>query len=337
MKPYNRQPAIQLLTKQTRVFVLAFLSILSLVSCKKLNNPKSDGIQPAITTKSDPSPRALPAPGSTASDTHDSRIPITDQLVNQVKASTLYDFEKEELLNILTSLQEDPKTNKPLRKVDTIDYMLAFDYALDLADPTILQALLQRKNKVAGEVDTGFLLRKAMIHKNQVGLQALLKLGVENVASSLDKGLLMYAIENKAPVEHIKTLLDPQVNPHALDLVDAKIVQVALKQALESQDSDETSQETLLALLNASESFLSSKLTDKQIIQLIGEFTCIAHKELLFHKFLTWLIAKTDKHRIKNLMDKKLPEYKNRSIYNLLQMGYFYGKSKQVFMDLGLL
>ncbi len=148
--------------------------------------------------------------------------------------------------------------------------------------------MLQRTEQVNGEIDSKDLLEKAIKSQSLVGLQALLKSGLKDIASLLGKDLLKHAIENKAQVDIIKILLDPRVNPQAASLVDAEVLNLALQKVI----VHEASEDIISALLDTKVTFNKDTLKDDQIRSMFEGFTTKEGKQKILAELLDWLVEK---------------------------------------------
>jgi hypothetical protein len=231
--------------------------------------------------------------------------------------------------------------------------------AMKLADKTIIQALLQRKDQVKGSIDLKIELQEAITFHYVVGVQALLKSGIK-----ANKEHLKTAVEGDAPVAIIKTLLDPKLNPQAAELIDQELLKFALIRALYNKDADGNFKVTLFALLDPqvnakvktlinqdmleqavyykSEDILqkllnpqinahASQLTDEEMIKLINSTFLIRNSESILKVLLEDLIRKNGKAYMRNLMGKA---HNGDSIEDMLSIR---DSNKPIFIALGLI
>ncbi len=358
MKPYKRQSSIQFLNAQARLIILLILAILNLASCRKLKPWQGSGNQPSPSSLTTETSHATPLGNL---DVSGKQLPITDEMLDQVKVSSLKDDKKEALMAVLKSFRVDPQSAKSDQKVNKVQYELAFDHALELSNATILQALLQRRGQVDGAIDFQKLLGAAIQSPSTVGLQTLLKTAMKDVAGLLDKDLLKKAIRDKAQLASIKILLDPQVNPQASELVHAEVLRISLKQAIGYADPDVASKDILLTLLdpklNPKKKHLidqkmlisaierkavdllprlldpqvnthANHLSDKEIRELIATPICHADSEEILEVLLQDLVHKKGRLYIKDLIDQDEAMKKQIKLFP---------SREQVFVGLGLL
>jgi hypothetical protein len=358
MKTYNSWTIIDSLIYQVKILGLLLL-MTGLVRCECGPSPHSD-----------PRSSKLPPPPDKPLDNHpdtQDNIPdtqgnkqtaITQNMLDQVEASSLDSDDKERLKQVLELFQH-PRPNEIPKKVESNDYKWALCSALDLEDEAIIQAMVARKDQVEGDIDWKGIIQYTFRENKEVGLQALLKAGVK-----ANRDVLKDAINSRAEVNIIKILLNPELNPLAPKLIDQGLLEYTLDQALHYEDPDGKSQAVLLALLDPAinhqlntlkinkgmlqdaavwypnkdilqkllESIPTISLTNEEIKDLIETFASYKNKEEILKIFLKGLIKQKGLSDIKKILE----EQDSKGVSTIDMVNFAKPEYKDIFTELGL-
>lgn len=306
MKTYKSSTKIYSLIYSIKILGLLLL-ISGLIRCKcgilANSNPRSSQTPPAPDKPKDPNIPDHTDTSAKLDDQQGNRTAITEEMLDRVKNSSLDDTDKQHLRKALKSFRPS-KSSKKSEKLSSTSYEWALGYAINIEDGEIIQALLERKDQVEGNIDWDQVMKDVFKENKEVGLKTLLKSGVE-----ANQKVLQTIIRQYYPTPNvIKILLDPQQNPQAPTLNIKELLEELFNQVANYEDPEGKIKATFFAFLdpNINPQFNELKINKEMLTDVAVHHP---QPDVLEKLFNTFTISLTDEE-VKDLISN-FAFYKN--------------------------